>query len=367
MSELTFSFNTQFDGFTLAVKQTITTQGITGIYGHSGSGKSTLLRLISGLETPSTGQLILNDKILFDSRKKIAVKPEKRRIGLVFQDARLFPHLNVKQNLAYAHKRCLSKKLNIDDIILLTQLQPLLHKKVSLLSGGEKQRVAIARSILAEPKLLLLDEPLSALDNENKALMLTLLLKVQRTLNIPMLYVSHSLAEIQQIADNVMVIRKGEIEHFGPIHQVIHSLNNSQKTLQQTSLSLDIKEHLPEYGLTSLQLTPDINIYLPLRDNTENNEEISDNSIRCYIAASDISISKSEVINSSIVNHFQAKIVNIKKQNNTLLITLTCSEQVFYSTISLWSAERLSLCINDLVYLQFKASAVHSLTNIREG
>jgi molybdate transport system ATP-binding protein len=366
MSELEISFNTQFDDFTLTINQTITTQGITGIYGHSGSGKSTLLRLISGLENSSTGKLTLNGTTLFDSDKKIAVKPEKRRIGLVFQDVRLFPHLNVKQNLEYAHKRSLSKKLKIEDIILLTQLQPLLHKKVNLLSGGEKQRVAIARSILAEPELLLLDEPLSALDNQNKTLMLSLLLKVQRTLNIPMLYVSHSLSEIQQIADNVMVMNKGKVKLFGAVHQVIHSLNDDQKTLQQTSLSLNIQAHLPEYGLTSLHLAPDIYIYIPLQENTDLNKEISNQTVRCYIAASDISISKSEDINSSIVNHFQAKIVNIKKQNNTLLITLACSDQVFYSTISLWSAERLSLSINDLVFIQFKASAVHSLTNIRE-
>ncbi|WP_426359976.1 molybdenum ABC transporter ATP-binding protein [Pseudocolwellia sp. HL-MZ19] len=367
MNELSFNFITEFDGFTLTVNQRLSTQGITGVFGHSGSGKSTLLRLISGLEDSSSGQLILNGKILFDSAKSITIKPEKRRIGLVFQDSRLFPHLNVLQNLEYAHKRCINKRLNINDIIQLTQLQPLLHKKTTLLSGGEKQRVAIARAILSEPELLLLDEPLSALDNQNRALMITLLLNVQRTLKIPMLYVSHSLAELQQVADNLLVMNQGKVEHFGSIHHIIHTLNSSQTTLQQTSLALKVNEHLPQYGLTSLQLTSDINIFLPLQKNALFNEELASKLVRCYIAASDISISKSEVFDSSIVNHFQAKIVSIKKQSNTLLITLTCSDQVFYSTISLWSAERLSLSIDDLVYIQFKASAVHCLANIREG
>lgn len=358
MGKLTFNFNTQFDDFTLSVNQAIPTSGITGIFGHSGSGKSTLLRLISGLEKATKGELTLNGKTLFNSSNNINIKSEQRHIGLVFQDGRLFPHLNVLQNLKYAHKRCPHKKLNIEEIINLTQLNSLQHKKVTQLSGGEKQRVAIARAILSEPELLLLDEPLSALDNTNKSLMLTLLLNIQRTLNIPMLYVSHSLAELQQVADNLLVMNKGAISHFGNIHQIIHTLNNSQATLQQTSLSLAFKEHLPQYGLTCLQLTSDINIYLPLLKNITNNK------IRCYIAASDISISKSEAIDTSIVNHFQAKIVTLQPQKNTVLITLSCDEQVFYSSISLWSAERLSINEYDLVYIQFKASAVHSLADL---
>jgi len=189
--------------------------------------------------------------------------------------------------------------------------------------------------------------------------MLKLLLKVQHTLNIPILYVSHNLAELQQVADDIMVMNKGKIEHFGPIHLVIHTLNSSQQSLQQTSLSLKVKEHLPEYGLTSLELTPTVNLYLPLQDNKRANNKEEQDIIRCFIAASDISISKHKGSDSSIVNHFQARINHLKKQDKTLLITLTCSNQVFYSTISLWSAERLSLKIDDLVYIQFKASAVH--------
>jgi len=377
---LNFNFNTQLDGFTLSVKQTIPTQGITGVFGHSGSGKSTLLRLISGLESSATGQLYLHNNVLFDSTKRINVKPEKRRIGLVFQEDRLFPHLNVKQNLAYAHQRCPDKKLNIDDIISLTQLTPLLDKDVTLLSGGEKQRVAIARAVLSEPELLLLDEPLSALDTKNKAIMISLLLNVQQSLNIPMLYVSHSLAELQQISDNLLVMKQGNIEHFGNIHQVIHTLNNSLETLQQTSLSLTIKEHLAKYGLTALQLTQNISLYMPLLKSFKNvplKSQLAINSteksllVRCYIAANDISISRNKAINSSIVNHFQAKIIKLQAQGSTVLVTLTIVEseylkQVFYSSISLWSAERLCLKIGDLVYIQFKASAVHGLANLAE-
>jgi len=363
MNELSFTFNTLFDGFELSVNQTIPTQGITGVFGHSGSGKSTLLRCIAGLEKRTLGEVTLNGTNLYNSRSRYFIKPEKRQIGLVFQDARLFPHLNVIENIEYGRNRSKHKTLFTDDVIKLTQLEALKYKSVTLLSGGEKQRVAIARALLAEPKLLLLDEPLSALDNTSKQFMLTMLLNIQQQLKLPMLYVSHSMAELQQISDNLLVMNKGQVTHFGNVHNIIHTLNNCQSITQQTSLSLPIHENLPKYGLSSLTLAPNTYIYFPLLTSSTKSETAYNN-IRCFIAASDISISRHEALESSIVNHFQAEITHIQPQDNTVLITLNCHEHTFYSSISLWSAERLSLHVNDLIYIQFKASAVHSLADI---
>ena len=370
MNELTVNLNTHFDDFELSINEKIPMSGITGIFGHSGSGKSTLLRCISGLEKRTSGKITLDGTELYNSKRGYSVKPEKRKIGLIFQDVRLFPHLNVLDNLKYSYKRRSNNTLNIEDILTLTQLETLKHKKISQLSGGEKQRTAIARAILAEPTLLLLDEPLSALDNTSKSLMLALILNVQRTLNIPMLYVSHSMSELQQIADNLLVMKQGKVTHFGNIHQTIHTLNNSQTITPQTSLALLVNQHLPKYGLTSLALAPNINLYLPLytsvlpESSSKLDQEQQLQKIRCFIAASDISVSRHEAKESSIVNHFQAKITNIESLDNTVLISLNCHEHTFYSSISLWSAERLALSINDLIYIQFKASAVHSLTDI---
>lgn len=371
MNELSITLNTTLDDFSLSINHVIPTLGITGIFGHSGSGKSTLLRSIAGLEKRVDGTITLNNNCLFDSFNNVFVKPEKRKIGLVFQDGRLFPHLNVIDNINYGYQRCSNNTLNIDNIIKLTQLESLKYKKISQLSGGEKQRTAIARAILAEPELLLLDEPLSALDNTSKALMLALLLNVQRELNIPMLYVSHSITELQQISDNLLVMNKGKVTHFGNVHQVIHSLNNSQNIQPQTSLALPIKEHLPEYGLTSLllkkveaienQSNKDIVLYLPL---IPHETLFKEKTVRCFITADDISISLHQATESSIVNHFQASILAIQQQKNNVLVTLNCHSHTFYSSISLWSAQRLSLNINDLIYIQFKASAVHSLADI---
>ena len=222
MPELNLNLTVQHDDFSLSIDENISLTGITGIFGHSGSGKSTLLKAIAGLEKQATGKLSLNNDELLNSEAKLFVAAQDRNIGLVFQNSRLFPHLSVEENLRYGQKRNKKGVLNFSEIVELTQLENLLDKAVTQLSGGEQQRVALARAILAEPRLLLLDEPLSALDDKNKIVLLALLEKVKKTLNLPMLYVSHSLDEIQQLADKLLVISAGEVTHHGDIHQVIH-------------------------------------------------------------------------------------------------------------------------------------------------
>lgn len=373
MNELTVNLSVYYGDFALEVNQCIPMTGIVGIFGASGSGKSTLLRAIAGLESTAHGQIILNNKTLLNSKTKQCIKPEKRRIGLVFQDSRLFPHLNVRENLTFAAKRCIENKLNIDDIIEFTVLNKLVNKKISQLSGGEQQRVALARALLSEPELLLLDEPLSALDRHNKSLMLTLLNKVQKELNIPVLYISHSLAELQQVADHLLVMAAGKVTNFGDIHQIIHELNhqwgNNNGIRQQTSLSLPIKKHLPEYGLSSLQLCNEQEIFLTLQ-NTQSYQSVGSiktgELLRCFIPANDISITLHDTSDSSIVNHLAATIIALTEQTTSTLVTVNCHNQVFYSLISLWSAKRLSLKIDDSVYIQFKASAVHTLNELGE-
>ena len=178
-STLTLDFSLAFNSFETVIKQKISIDNITGIYGDSGSGKSTLLRVIAGLEKQAKGHVSLNNMTLQNSDEHCFIKAEKRHIGLVFQDSRLFPHLNVYENLAYGAKRLKNRKLTIEEVLTLTQLTQLQHHSVTQLSGGEKQRVSIARALLAEPKLLLLDEPFSALDKTTKSQMLTFLKAIQ--------------------------------------------------------------------------------------------------------------------------------------------------------------------------------------------
>tara|TARA_R110001592_G_scaffold63592_3_gene195092 strand:+ start:3101 stop:4267 length:1167 start_codon:yes stop_codon:yes gene_type:complete len=361
-----------FEKFNLTIKQDFSLQGITGIFGHSGSGKSTLLRAIAGLEKETDGTILLNDIRLIDSKNKCFIKAEHRNIGLVFQDSRLFPHLTVLDNLKFAAKRCQNRRLNFNEIIKLTELENLLLKHVNELSGGQKQRVALARAILAEPKLLLLDEPLSALDRQAKTRLLRLMLNIQNKLQLPMLYVSHSLDELQQVCDKLLVLSQGKVIGYDGIHSMIHQLNYPQQSYaqsnelihQQTSLSLPIKTLNNGHGLATLTLNENDEIYLPALD-----EKTTEKTLRCFILANDISISLTEPVNSSIVNHLFAKISAINTLNNKVLITALCEkesdeqesgEQEFFINISAFSQQKLALKIKQTVYLQFKASAVRT-------
>lgn len=359
-----------FDKFSLNIEKEFSLKGITGVFGHSGSGKSTLLRAISGLEKRTTGKISLNNIDLTNSTKKLFIKPEHRKIGLVFQDSRLLPHLNVIKNLKFAADRCQNNRLNFNDVVRLTELSNLLEMSVNELSGGQRQRVALARAILAEPKLLLLDEPLSALDKQAKEKLLRLISNIQHELNLPILYVSHSLAELQQVCDKLLVLSQGKVVGFDNIHAMIHQLNYSdlgEYTHQQTSLNLPIKTNNNGHNLAVLALNDTDEIYLPsFKDNNTNKI------LRCFILANDISISLSEPINSSIVNHLNVKINAIIPQKNNVLITAKCqlmknneiteikNEQEFFINISTFSQQTLGLKVDQYVYIQFKASAVRT-------
>ena len=184
-----------------------------GVFGPSGSGKSTLMNMLAGLITPDTGKIILNDTVLFDSEKRINLPPDKRRVGVVFQHALLFPHMSVRHNLLYGRKRrqATSTEIDLDQLITVLQLDSLMGRNVTQLSGGEKQRVALGRTILANPDLILLDEPLTGLDGQLKFQIIPYLQKVFSEFSIPLLFISHSLQEMRMMTDNVLVMGKGEI------------------------------------------------------------------------------------------------------------------------------------------------------------
>jgi len=367
MSQLDLAFTLHYANFDFTINEKLTVQGIVGIYGHSGSGKSTLLRAIAGLEKTVSGKISLDDKILVNSHHNTFIKPENRQVGLVFQHARLFPHLTVLDNLTFAVKRCKTPQLKLKDILKWTQLENLAEQEVTKLSGGQQQRVALARAILAEPKLLLLDEPLSALDRAAKNTLLPIILKLQKQLNIPMLYVSHSLDELQQVCDKIIVIEQGRVLKLGDIHQVIHQLNDAHSPLipQQTSLALPIKSHDNGHGLAELILDDQQVLFIPCENLPYANEYTQQpvgqvQILRCFILANELSICLTEPKNSSIVNHFTGIITQLELQKNKVLVTVTCGEQPFFVNISAFSQQKLALQLQQLVYLQCKASAVRT-------
>ena len=194
-------------GFDLGVSFTAG-GGVTALFGPSGSGKTTILNAIAGLERPQQGRVAVNGKVFFDSRERIDLAPRHRNTGYVFQDALLFPHLSVAQNLRYGMRGGAS---GFDDIVTLLGLKALLGRRPAKLSGGERQRVAIGRALLSQPRVLLMDEPLASLDIERKHDILPYVESLRDNLGIPILYVSHAVDEVARLADQVIVIDGGRI------------------------------------------------------------------------------------------------------------------------------------------------------------
>lgn len=204
MIELTLDVMMRQQSFLLEVHESASVE-VLGLFGPSGSGKTSLLEAIAGIRTPDEGVIRVGDRTLFDSRAPINVPARDRRIGYVPQDALLFPHLNVTGNIQYGSH---SNEAGLVDIL---DLQPLLGRRVQALSGGEKQRVAIARALMTKPSILLLDEPLAAVDRERRDVILPYVLRIRRELHVPLIYVTHDSEEMSSIADRVLTLDGGRV------------------------------------------------------------------------------------------------------------------------------------------------------------
>jgi molybdate transport system ATP-binding protein len=192
---------------------------VTGLFGASGAGKTSLVNMIAGLLRPDRGTIVIDGEIVDDTAAGIHVPTYRRRIGYVFQDARLFPHLNVAQNLDYGRRMngLASDPAQHKRIIDLLDIGALLDRRPGKLSGGERQRVALGRALLAKPRLLLLDEPLGALDEARKLEILPYLVRLRDEANIPMVYVSHDVAELRQLATQIVMLKQGKVTSFGGV------------------------------------------------------------------------------------------------------------------------------------------------------
>lgn len=194
---------------------------LLALFGPSGSGKTTILNLIAGIERPDEGRIWAGGRLLVDTAKGVFVPAHLRRAGMVFQDAQLFPHMNVRQNLRFGRKFALKDEplLPIEAVVETLGLEGLLPRWPASLSGGEKQRVALARALLAGPRILLMDEPLASLDEARKEEILPLIERVRDAFAIPIVYVTHSPAEVRRLAGSIVRLDEGRVSHTGPVGQ----------------------------------------------------------------------------------------------------------------------------------------------------
>lgn len=332
----------------------IPSQGVTALFGLSGSGKSSLINLVSGLINPDEGVISLNDRELFNSAENVCVPINQRNIGYVFQDARLFPHYTVNGNLRYGMKNTSKDEFNY--IIELLGIGHLLKRYPITLSGGEKQRVAIGRALLTDPEILLMDEPLSALDLPRKRELMNYLERLSKEINIPILYVTHSLDELLRLAERVVLLTNGKVEAYDVLESIWESplfLPWKQENEQSAVLSLPVFMHNPSYKMTALSIG-DQNIWINQVE-AQINEKV-----RICIHSSDVSISLNKVEQSSIRNTLYGRIVKILDLENRVDLKLDIGGKHLWASISKWSFHDLALQEGQLVYAQIKAISVMS-------
>ena len=332
----------------------IPSQGVTALFGLSGSGKSSLINLVSGLINPDEGVIALNDRELFNSAQNVCVPINQRNIGYVFQDARLFPHYTVNGNLRYGMKNTSKDEFNY--IVELLGIGHLLKRYPITLSGGEKQRVAIGRALLTDPEILLMDEPLSALDLPRKRELMNYLERLSKEINIPILYVTHSLDELLRLAERVILLTNGKVEAYDVLENIWDSplfLPWKQENEQSAVLSLPVFMHNPSYKMTALSIG-DQNIWINQVE-AQINEKV-----RICIHSSDVSISLNKVEQSSIRNTLYGRIVNILELENRVDLKLDIGGKHLWASISKWSFHDLALQLGQLVYAQIKAISVMS-------
>jgi molybdate transport system ATP-binding protein len=199
--------------FTLEV-QTRLDARITALFGASGAGKTTVLDAIAGLRTPSAGSIVVGSRVLFDRTRGVDLPPHHRHIGYVAQDVALFPHMSVRRNVLYGRRD--GQRLSLETVVRMLEIAPFLDRQVPQLSGGERQRVALARALMSAPELLLLDEPLAAVDVERRRRILPYLERVRDELMVPIIYVTHDPSEVRQLADHVVILDEGRVVDTGP-------------------------------------------------------------------------------------------------------------------------------------------------------
>jgi len=265
--KLGYSGHTGKLGFQLKVNLTLPGHGITGLFGHSGSGKTTLLRCIAGLEHTNTGYLEVNGEVWQDSERRHFIPTHQRALGYVFQEASLFPHLSVQENLHYAIKRCSTSNSDWNTTIDMLGIAELMQRMPARLSGGERQRVAIARALLTKPRLLLMDEPLSALDAARKQEILPYLERLHDELAVPILYVSHQSDEIARLADHVVLMENGHTLASGPLLTLLTRMDLPTALAEDAGAVIEttVTQHDQRYHLMQLDFSGGA-IVVPHRD-----------------------------------------------------------------------------------------------------
>jgi molybdate transport system ATP-binding protein len=346
----------RFDAFALDIAFSVERPGITALFGPSGAGKTTIANAIAGLFRPQSGRITIDGEVVFDSKAGVCVAPSKRGAATVFQDSRLFPHMSVKDNLLFGWRRAKTKaaQSEIDRVLDLLGIASLLRRRPAKLSGGEKSRVALGRALLASPRLLLLDEPLAALDAPRKAEIMPYLERLRDEASIPMIYVTHSVDEVTRLADHLIVLKQGRVAAQGSVFDLLPNIEIEtlgREGAYGAVVSTAIAGHRPD-GLTALVfdggtlLVPQI-------------ERPVGAKIRVRLRAEDIMLAREEPSTISANNILPVVVTGVRDSGaRDADVKLACGNIQLVARITLASVARLSIVPGQKLFAVIKSVIV---------
>ena len=347
---LIFEADKRLGAFSLSVRFA-SRGGVTALFGPSGSGKTSIVNLVAGLARPDRGRIELDGRVLVDTAAGILVPPHQRRIGYVFQDARLFPHLSVRSNLSYG--RWFGPRQgrwgDFDAVVDLLGIGGLLARRTRDLSGGEMQRVAIGRALLASPALLLMDEPLAALDRARRAEILPYLERLRDEMKLPILYVSHAVDEVVRLGDEVVILEAGRVAAAGPVGAVFAEVAADSET--GAVLSATILRDDPQDGVTLLD-HPAGRLSLPLLGRPAGTR------VRVHVRAREIALAIGDFPLISIRNRLAATVVATSDQGSEIAVTLDVGGEPMLARVTRGAARELGLAPGRAVTALIKAVAL---------
>ncbi|SNB78281.1 molybdate transport system ATP-binding protein [Arboricoccus pini] len=353
MSALEVNLDHTQGAFTLEVSFAAP-DGVTALFGPSGSGKTTLVSLIAGLRQPRHGRIVVGEAVLLDTAKRFHLPPHRRRIGYVFQDARLFPHMTVRQNLHYGRDLAPADAVHQDEsaIIELLGIGHLLDRRPAALSGGETQRVAIGRALLSAPRLLLMDEPLASLDQPRRLEILPYLERLCREARLPIVYVTHDVDEVVRLADTLVLLNQGRVLSCAPVETVLGdpALQRLTGRHEVSALLRASVQGPPEDGVQRLA-HPAGMMHLPVANGLRVGA-----SERLHVKARDVALATGSVRGLSIRNRLTCRIVRIEPQAGVdVLIELDAAGQRLASLITKEALVDLALAPGQQVVALIKA------------
>lgn len=316
--------------------------GVTALFGPSGSGKSSVVNMVAGLSRPDSGHIEVEGRMLFQSKAGIDIPPDKRRLGYVFQEARLFPHLSVQSNLTFGMNRLppAERRISFESVVEVLGIGHLLDRRPAKLSGGEKQRVAIGRALLASPRILLMDEPLAALDSARKAELLPFIARLSRQFTIPILYVSHSMEEVLRLADTLVLMDQGEAKAVGPVEDLLARTELRALTGRYDAgavVRAKVHHHDDQFGVTHLAFGG--GEFLVSRVDLDPGTEV-----RLRIHARDVAIAMQPPPQISVRNALPAVVKSITKAEGWMYdVVLDCNGTDLWAQITALAEHSLNL------------------------